>query len=172
MSDHNTPGHRHQRHPEDGKRSRLVPETLQNSYALTRLSAREDFIEFCLRESFKTYQSLILFYHLLLAHSSGSFFQIFGQKLFRNSPLSLSLSSSPNKTCRQRTTHEASHCSVFSSYFLAQVQIFSSAHHFQRHFGLLSEVRDPVSQPCTLHQTNTRTILIFPPLCAIMHCCQ
>jgi hypothetical protein len=34
----------------------LVPETLGNLHILTRLSARENLIEFCLRKSFKTYR--------------------------------------------------------------------------------------------------------------------
>jgi hypothetical protein len=32
-----------------------VPETLENFHTLTLLFVREDFIEFCRRESFKTY---------------------------------------------------------------------------------------------------------------------
>jgi len=41
----------HQYHPEDGDTD---PERLKKFYTLTPLSAREDFTEFCLRESFKT----------------------------------------------------------------------------------------------------------------------
>ena len=39
-----------------------IPATLENFQTLTRLSARDDFIEFCRHESFKTY---LLYYTIL-----------------------------------------------------------------------------------------------------------
>jgi hypothetical protein len=38
----------------------LVPEKSENFHTLTRLSAREDFTEFCRRESLKTYTTGLL----------------------------------------------------------------------------------------------------------------
>lgn len=40
-------------HPENG--DGFFPETSENLHMLTRLSSRENLIEFCRRESFKTY---------------------------------------------------------------------------------------------------------------------
>ena len=45
--------------------AKLVLETLVKLYTLMRLSAGEDFIEFCLRESFKTFLKLALLRNLL-----------------------------------------------------------------------------------------------------------
>jgi hypothetical protein len=41
----------------------LVPETLYSN-ELTRLCAREDYIESCRRESFKTYRLNLIWFHL------------------------------------------------------------------------------------------------------------
>jgi hypothetical protein len=55
----------------------LVPETLYSN-ELTRLCAREDYIESCRRESFKTYNKVIVFKHfnyktILIKVAVGSF---------------------------------------------------------------------------------------------------
>jgi hypothetical protein len=41
-----------------------IPETLENFPTLTRLSVREDFIEFCCRESFKIYIRIVVYWDM------------------------------------------------------------------------------------------------------------
>ena len=67
-----------------------VPETSEHFYTLTCPSAREDFIEFCRRESFKTY-IFILYPVNILPLRKHFFSKVYYHKLFQDIGLSITL---------------------------------------------------------------------------------